>query len=323
MMRMLTALTLGLMIGATTYAEELFEGAPPAPPGYEDHRAAQTAVLTGKVATVDADIDLPENIAFHDDLVYATRDGMELQMDLYVPKNAKTPPPVLMFIHGGGWRAGKKEDYRYYNIKFAERGYATASVQYRLLPDHIFPAAIHDVECGIAWLAGNGADYGYDGSRMVVLGGSAGGHLSLLAGYNQDASLECPDGTEAETTIAGIVNIYGVVDCTTPTAQAAHQVNSFIGKPYDEAKETWELSSPIHHLDKNDPPTLTIHGTIDELVPIRQADMLHEKLDELGIPNYYDRVEGWPHTMDLVKDINDRCRYIIGKFLDKHLPLEK
>ena len=63
------------------------------------------------------------------------------------------------------------------------------------------------------------------------------------------------------------------------------------------------------------------HGVIDELVPIAQADTLHAKLDELGIPNYYDRVEGWPHSMDRVQGVNDRCRFIMEKFLAKHVPL--
>ena len=303
-------------------AEDLFEGAPAAPPGYENHKQAQLAVMLGKVERVEEPETVPEGLVFHDDLEFAAPEGKPLTLDLYVPEDAETPPPVMLFIHGGGWSKGNKEDYAFYNIAFAKRGYATASTQYRLSPEYHFPAAIQDVKCAIVWLKTHAEAYGFDASRMVLIGGSAGGHLSLLAGYSQDPALECPDTPEGvDTRVQGIVNIYGVVDCTTPVAQEAHQVNDFIGKPYSEAADMYALSSPIHHLDKDDPPTLTFHGTIDELVPVSQADTLHQKLDKLGVVNYYDRIEGWPHSMDVAKPINDRCRYIVARFLEKHLPL--
>jgi len=314
----------GFGYGASADAgPELFEGAPPAPPGYENHMLARAAVLGGKVPAMKLDTTIPETIAFHDDVEYATPEGLSLSLDIYVPKESDTPPPVLLFVHGGGWSGGKKEDYAFYNIHFAKLGYATASTQYRLTPDHTFPDQIHDVKCAIAWLREHDDDYGFDASRMVLIGGSAGGHLSLLAGYSQDPDLECAAAGGVDTRVQGIVNLYGVVDNTTPVAQAARQVKRLIGKPYAEAAETYALSSPITHLDKDDPPTLTFHGTIDELVPISQADTLHERLDELGVVNYYDRIEGWPHTMDLAKPINDRCRYIVERFLEKHLPLKE
>ena len=70
------------------------------------------------------------------------------------------------------------------------------------------------------------------------------------------------------------------------------------------------------------PPTLTLHGTIDELVPISQADRLHEKLQLLGIPSYYDRIEGWHHSMDIAQPVYERCLYLIKKFYEKHLPIQ-
>lgn len=304
------------------HATDLFDGAPAAPPGYETHTAAQAAVISGKVPAVTQREEVPDSIAFHDDLVFAKPGGKALSLDLFVPKEASNPP-LLVFIHGGGWRGGKKEDLALYTIGFAESGYATASIQYRLSPEFKFPAAIQDVHCALGWLQEQASSYGFDGTRMVLLGGSAGGHLALLAGYNNDDELECPDGANIEPgTVKGIVNLYGVVDCTTPIAQAAYQVQDFIGKSYDEAAETYAQASPMLHLDAGDPPTLTFHGTIDELVPIAQADRLHEKLDELDIVNYYDRVEGWPHSMDLAKPVNDRCQYVIRRFLEIHLPLE-
>jgi acetyl esterase/lipase len=305
-------------------AESVFAGAPPAPKGYATYEEAREAIRSGEVERVQPPSEIPEAIAFYDDVVYATHDGVKLSLDIFVPKDANTPRPLLLFIHGGGWSKGKKEDYLFYNIEFAKLGYVTASVQYRLTPDHVFPANIQDVKCAIAFLREHASKYQIDSGKVVTIGGSAGGHLSLMAGYVQDPALDCPgnDG-DADTSVQAVVNIYGVVDCTTPVAIAAHQVQDYIGKPYDEAKEAYEAASPIHHLDPSDPPTLTFHGTSDELVPVSQADTLHAKLDELGIDNYYDRIEGWPHSMDVAKPINDRCRYIIQRFLAKYVPIEK
>lgn len=303
-------------------ADDLFAGAPPVPPGYTDYKDAQQAVLTGKMPMVKLDTAVPEGVAFHDNLEYAKPGDTSLTLDLYVPKASKSAP-LLVFVHGGGWSGGKKEDLAFYAIDLAKSGYATATIQYRLSPKFHFPAAIQDVRCALGWLEANSPQYGFDGSRMVLIGGSAGGHLVLLAGYTSDPQLDSPDGPKvSKGAIKGIVNFYGVVDCTTPVAQAAKQVNDFIGAPYSEAADMYALSSPNRHLDAGDPPTLTFHGTIDELVPVSQADELHETLNKLGIPNYYDRVEGWPHTMDLAQPLNDRFRFVMRRFLAIYLPLE-
>jgi len=320
---LVVGLVVGVLAAVGAHGEDgVFDGAPDAPAGYETYMEARRALLSGEVATVTPPAGIPDDIAFHDDVVYATHDGVELSLDIFVPESADEPRPVMLFIHGGGWSGGKKEDYIFYNIAFAKLGYVTASVQYRLTPEHTFPANVQDVKCAIAFLRAHAGDYNIDPSTVIAIGGSAGGHLSLMAGYVQDPALDCPDEHhDADTSVQAVVNLYGVVDCTTPVAIAAHQVINYIGKPYDEAQSAYEAASPIHHLDANDPPTLTFHGTIDELVPIKQADMLHTKLDELGIENYYDRVEGWPHSMDLAKPINDRCRYVIERFLAKHAPI--
>lgn len=313
-----------LLSPVAAIAESIFDGAPAVPPGYEDYKAAQKAVVSGEVTAVKVKREVPESISFFDDVVYATHDGTELSLDIFVPKEAKTAQPLLLFIHGGGWRGGKKEDYFYYNVKMTDLGYTTASVQYRLSPDNHFPAAVQDVKCAISFLRENAEAYNIDPKTIIVLGGSAGGHLSLMAGYADHPSLDCPDDHhDADTQVQGVVNLYGVTDCTTEIAINASQVKGFIGEKYENAKEAYELASPILQLDKNDPPTLTFHGTIDELVPIAQADRLHKKLDELGIANYYDRVDGWPHSMDVVQPINDRCRYVIERFLEIHAPLNE
>lgn len=319
--RSVSSMVLLLCFAATAAlaADGLFNGAPEAPPGYEDHIKARAAVMMGKVPAIVPPTSVPDGIEVRKDVVYASRDGVDLKLDVFIPEKQNEAKSMLLFIHGGGWSKGKKEDYHFYTIAFAEKGYIAATMQYRLSPENTFPAALHDVKCAIAWLKKNADDLGGDPARIALVGGSAGGHLSMMGGYVDDDDLDCPDLPEGmDTRVRAVVNIYGVVDCT-PVAQAAHQVNDFIGKPYAEAANQYALASPIHHLTKDDPPTLTFHGTIDELVPVSQADALHVRLNELDIPNYYDRIEGWPHTMDLAQPINDRFRYIMERFFEKHL----
>jgi acetyl esterase/lipase len=303
-------------------AESLFDGAPAVPPGYADHEEAEKALETGEVAYVELPTTVPEGIALHDDVLYAVHEGVSLTLDLYVPDDAEVPPPVVLLVHGGSWSKGKKEDAVYFSVEIAKMGYATAAVQYRLAPEHAFPEAIQDVMCAMAWLKEHAGANGYDGDRIALMGDSAGGHLAMLAAYSQDPALTCPAKPEgAEPAVKAVVNLYGITDFTTPVAQGAYQVQDFMGKMYDDAPELWEQASPIHHLDANDAPTLTFHGTIDELVPLAQADALHQKLDELHVTNYYERVEGWPHSMDIVKPLCERFCCVIERFLNRHLPL--
>ena len=317
MYRIIACFTL-LLLAFPAFSDSLFDGAPELELKFDDYKKAQGAVLMGKVKQVDSSPEVPDTVTFHDNIEYAAPDGVSLTLDMYIPKNAKTPPPVLVFIHGGAWRSGKKEDAAPYTVPFADLGYATVAIQYRLLPDHQYPKAIQDVNAAIAWLRANNTKYGFNGDRMALLGGSAGGHLAMLAGYSQDPAL----GSSSKR-VDAIVNLYGVTDCTTPIAIAEQRVIKFMGTKYENDPAPFESASPILHLDKLDPPTITFHGTIDELVPVAQADRLHEKLNELGIPNYYDRIEGWPHSMDVAQPVYDRCAYIVKKFLAKHLPLEK
>ncbi|MBI2421272.1 MAG: alpha/beta hydrolase [Candidatus Hydrogenedentes bacterium] len=301
-----------------------FDGAPAAPPGYATVQEVHDALLKGEVAMIKAPDTPPDSVAITKDLVYASPDGQDLKLDLFEPKDAKQARPLLLFIHGGGWKKGKKEDYIYYNLKFAELGYVTASMQYRLAPDHHFPKALQDVRCALAYLRTHAAEHHIDATKIAVLGGSAGGHLSLMAGYATDPALSCPGAApEVSGPVQAVVNFYGVVDCTPEYAREAGEVTGFLGTTWAENPEIFKQASPIFHLAKGAPPTLTFHGTIDELVPIEQADQLHKKLDELGVPNYCDRVEGWPHTMDLAVPVNARCCYVIEKFLAMHLPLPK
>lgn len=124
------------------------------------------------------------------DLVFAAPGGKSLLADLYLPENAKTPPPVILWLHGGAWRVGDRRLAPDLKRFFAARGFAMASIEYRLTGEAIFPAQLHDVKTAIRWLRSVASQYGFDGERIGVWGSSAGGHLAALTALTGDSVME-------------------------------------------------------------------------------------------------------------------------------------
>ena len=210
-------------------------------------------------------------------------------------------------------------------MKLAEQGYVVATVSYRLSDVAPFPAAVQDVKCAVRWLRANAERLHVDPDRIAMAGGSAGGHLSMMAGYVTDnPELEGTGGhPEVSSRVQAVVNLYGPTDLTTDFARDNDVVVKFLGgESYADKPELYRLASPNTHVSADDPPTLILHGSIDTVVPIDQAELLVDKLKEAGVPYEYDRVEGWPHTMDLEANVNRHCLAKIEEFLDKHLQRE-
>jgi acetyl esterase/lipase len=298
---------------------------PPIPQGYADEQAVMSAILLGKIKLIDAkNITVPDDVEEILGIEYGTGGRRKLQLDLYLPKGRKKATPAIIFIHGGAWKSGKRSDMKFYCVKFAEKGYVTATVTYRLMDEACFPAAVHDVKCAVRWLRANAAKYQVDPKHIAVSGNSAGGHLSMMIGYSDDPSLEGDGGNNnVSSRVCAVVDFYGPTDLTTDFAKKQELVEQFIGgKTYDEAPDAYKMASPIFHLTRDDPPTLIFHGTIDSTVPIVQADMLAKKLKELGIDYVYEKYDGWPHAMDLAEAVNQRCVYQMEQFFEKHIPIE-
>src|SRR5690606_3851352 len=105
---------------------------PDAPGGYASNAEVIAAMTSGAVKLVALPLVTPVSVKVREDVQYGDAGDRPLLLDLYSPANRQQPVPGLIFIHGGGWKHGKKEDYRIYGLKFAEKGYVVASVQYRL-----------------------------------------------------------------------------------------------------------------------------------------------------------------------------------------------
>jgi acetyl esterase/lipase len=275
--------------------------------------ACVALVAADRVASADDAIVAESNI------VYGKGGDTELKLDLYRPANQNEKLPGIIVIHGGAWRAGKKEDMRGFAEHVAKAGYVTASVQYRLCPKHAFPAQIEDVKCAVRWLRRHADDYHVDKQRIGAMGGSAGGHLSLLLGV-----MDAKDGLEGSggwpdqsSKVQAVVNYFGPTDLTQTDFDEKIQplLVDFIGGPLAERRMDYEKASPVSYLDPKDAPTLSFHGTKDNIVPFTQAELFDKAFKgKMGIHRLEvmtDKGHGWggkdlEHTQKMTVEFFDQ-----------------
>ena len=227
----------------------------------------------------------PADILWTTDIEYTNPDGQHLQLNLAQPKSGEGPFPTILCIHGGGFRAGKRESYDALCKKLAARGYVAATVTYRLAPTYPFPAAVHDTKAAVRWLRANAAKYRIDPARIGVTGGSAGGHLAqflaLTAGVKQ---FEGDSGNGVfSSAVQCVVNVYGPSDFTksygkSVDAAEAQVLPLFLGGNLEQARHQHILASPLYWVTPQAVPTLCIHGTEDKYVAHEQAEWLVERL---------------------------------------------
>ncbi|MBS3776129.1 MAG: alpha/beta hydrolase [Bacteroidales bacterium] len=295
-------------------------GGPEAPKGYRSEFFLKAAYALGRLDLIDMEPAIPEELKVYSDIEYKQVDSLSLKLDIYRLKKLADPVPVVIFIHGGSWKSGKRSDYLPYLVDYAMKGYVTLTVSYRLSKVALFPAAVQDVFCAIQWIRTHAGEYGIDPGRIALVGASAGAHLAMLAGYASDHPL-FNSGCNYETgvNVNAVVNFYGPVDLTVDFARESGPLTEFIGKSYNEAPDFYRDVSPRTYITPDDPPTLTFHGTIDSLVPVSQADSLDNWLTRAGVTHEYHRLKGWPHAMDIGEKVNEYCRHYMDIFLKTYL----
>ncbi len=296
--------------------------APAMPKGFASADAVKQAIKRGKVALINPYPPVPDGVKLTEGIEYGRVGEHALKLDLYRPAAATGRVPGVILIHGGGWKGGNRAIYRFYCVALAEKGYAAATMSYRFSTVAPFPAALQDTKCAVRWMRANAAKYGIDPDRIAVAGGSAGGHLAMMVGYTPGVpELEGDGGNPGVSSrVQAVIDLYGPTDLTTEFARRQGVVVQFMGgKPYEEAEALYKQASPMTHVTRDAPPTLILHGTVDDIVPVEQADALAKRLKDLGAPFHYVRFEGWPHTMDLAEAVNKRCLWEIEQFLARHL----
>lgn len=247
---------------------------------------------------------------------YTTQSGSELKLDVYVPPlarplahgEARPATPVVIQIHGGGWVGGQKESDQLGVLPYLQMGFAAVNVEYRLAKVAPAPAAVEDCRCALRWVLRNAKQAGFDPSRIVVTGYSAGGHLSLItamlpasAGLDRGCTTTGETGWEdaglqGEMKVAAVVNWFGITDVPAmlhAPEERGYAVEWFGSMPNRE--EVARRVSPMTYVRSGLPPVITIHGDKDTLVPHSQAERLHAALDKVGVANKLVTVPGGGH----------------------------
>ena len=275
-----------------------------------------TAVNAQEADTVYKPVEYPAGYRAQLNVVYTRVKDWEGKMDLYLAPAEKGLSPVVINIHGGGWNHGVKESQTGFST-FFKAGFAVANIEYRLTGQATAPAAIEDTRCALIYLIKNAKELNIDVNKIVIMGGSAGGHLALMGGLlGNDHRFDgnCP-GVE-HIKVAAIIDKYGITDVwdwgygKNLTSKSAR--NWLGDKANDQAFAA--SVSPITYVTKNSPPVFIVHGDADPTVPYQQSVELHKKLKEAGVKTEFITVPGGLHGK-FEKTVNSDLNKAIIKFL--------
>jgi acetyl esterase/lipase len=222
--------------------------------------------------------------AFHLKSNVAYGPGDRQRLDVYAPK-AATRAPVLIFVHGGSWYRGSKDDYPFLGDAFVEKGYVTVIISYRVAPQAVFPEFVQDVALSLRWVKDNIANLGGDPDRVYLMGQSSGAHLAALVAldprYLREVGLE-RNAIRAFVGQAGPYDFQDFLETDEATQKAMGP------------RENWPQTQPIHFVDGGQPPMLLQHGLKDDVVNIKNPDwlsgLIHEKGGEVEV-KYYPEVD--------------------------------
>lgn len=230
-------------------------------------------------------------------LTYRTVGTWNGRLDLYLPIEASSPTPVLVWFHGGGWTKNSKEAEMLYILPYLEVGWAVVNVEYRLADVALAPAAVDDCRCALRWVLDNAQDYKLDTHRVVLSGISAGGHLALATGLlTREAGLDPACDLPADRGPAAVVNWFGPADVANLVEgpHAFDQAQTWLGARPDRLAVARAVS-PVHYVRPGAPPVITIHGDRDDVIPYAQSVRLHEALRSAKVANELVTIRGGGH----------------------------
>jgi len=267
--------------------------------------------------------------------------GKLLLADLWLPPAGVSRSGLaVIYVHGGAWRLGEKNMGTAWMFgRLASQGHAVLDIDYTLAPSSDVTGMVQDVKRAIIWLKRNGADYGVDPRRIVLMGGSAGGHLALLAAYTPNDRALQPDASAADTHVAGVVSFYGPTDFQemyeqteemrrrlarrrqrvrpygamlegmiqwaglSPAGEAGGQTHNYIadllGADPSQEPELYSRLSPLGRVGPHCPPTLLLQGTADIFGMGPSVRRLHQALTAAGAPSVLVEFPGADHAFDL------------------------
>jgi acetyl esterase/lipase len=261
-----------------------------------------------------------------EDLVYARPRDRALMLDLYVPTAAAA---TVLWVHGGAWMSGTKDDPPLLG-PLADRGFAVASVSYRLSGEATFPAQIEDCRAAVRYLRANGDAYGVPTSSIGAWGASAGGHLVALLGLAAHVSaFDVGDHLDQSVEVQAVCDWFGPTDFLQMDANAVEDTiivhdgpdspeSRLVGGPIQAHADRVARANPITYLGGGDvPPFLIVHGDRDRLVPCHQSELLADALAAAGADAEFVRLEGAGHGGDAFWTPRETGRVL--DFFERHL----
>jgi len=254
-----------------------------------------------------------EGLLIHEDLIYARWGKRAMVLDLYVPVEHAGPLPVVVWVHGGGWRWGSHRNYRSAAMKLSKQGFATACVEYRLAGEATFPAAVYDVKAAVRWLRASAAKYDLDPRRIGITGGSAGGNIAVLTAVTfGDKRFEGPGNhLDQSSDIQCVVSLYGAMGWTARQWAGSHQ-------PPELHRET----TPDFHIFNGSPlPPILFLNEWDRRADRRWGAATMQWIDENKKDHTAElRLFDAPHAFIHFEPHQDQAVRILAAFFHKHLP---
>ena len=230
------------------------------------------------------------------DVSYDDRFGDHTTMDIYLPSGEPAGSPAIVMIHGGAWRFGSKSAYRGAAIRMARSGWVAVSINYRLGSAGVYPRAVQDCVCAIAYLRAHADEYGIDPTRVAVTGYSAGGHLASLVGLAADAPEHLPDCASGGTTLPNaVISAAGAQDLH---GKDRAWVRDFLGGSEAQVPERYNLASPIFHVAPNKPPLLLITGGADWFADFGDLERMRDSMNKSGNDAQLLLINGGGHLLN-------------------------
>lgn len=277
---------------------------------------------------------LPEitNCTLQTGVNYAQDASPYHKMDAYLPVG-NGPFPAFVYIHGGGWVRGGRDEYGKLGPFYAKRGIAGFSIDYTLATQgkSSWPVVIQDVVHAIRYIKANAQQYGIDPERIALMGDSAGGHLASLAGLlsgNEPFLKGASGNPEVSSRVSLVVDYYGPTDLQllgeSEESTAYWITAAFLGDvAYVMNQSLWIEASPSTYIGAGAPVFLIVHGTNDTVVPIAVSESFNRKLEATGVETHFVRLEGGDHFILTTEEENLQVRYVLEPLLKRIFNLQQ
>lgn len=246
-----------------------------------------------------------DSILWQQDMAYGPDPRQKL--DIYMPRVVMAPPPIVVFVHGGSWQEGNKRGYGFAGRALAAQGFMTMVINYRLHPEHQYPAFVEDVATALRWAADNGKSLGGNPDKLFAMGHSAGGYNIAMAVLDKRYAATRPK-------IAGVITLAGPFDFLPLDSKTTIKV---FGDVPDLPS-----TQPVNQVTAKAPPFLILHGRDDTTVFPKNAMALDKALRDKGVASEVKFYEGMSHVgiiLALAKPfrktpvLEDAARFMRGK----------